>query len=417
MNMADKKKMSLTTQILIATIGGIIFGSLIGDKAAQLKFIGDIFIRLIQMSVVLLVMTSVMGAIGNVDAKGAGKMGFHTFKWIIIFTVFSTLLGLALGAIVKPGADIDLSLAGEVAQTDATAASIQDTLLGFVPTNIISSMASGSMVPCILFSIFFGLAMGTYKRQTGNTIVGDVINAFNAVIMNIIKMVMTLAPIGIFCLLANVAGAIGFKVIIPMLKFLGCLLVGDLIQFAVYMPLTAALCKVDIKKMPQKFAKMSMMALTTTSSAICLPTQMEDSVTKFGISKKVTDFVAPITMSMNSTGAAMCYVLAIMFMSQSTGIVLSAGQLALSIVLAILMCMGTIVVPGGMVVTYTFFAASLGLPMESIAILIGIDWFSGMFRTVLNVDADVLVSFLVASKMGELDKDVYDGKKTVDYVA
>jgi Na+/H+-dicarboxylate symporter len=278
-------------------------------------------------------------------------------------------------------------------------------------------MASGSMVPCIVFSIFFGLAMGTYKRQTGNTIVADVINAFNAVIMNIIKMVMTLAPIGIFCLLANVAGAIGFKVIIPMLKFLGCLLVGDLIQFAVYMPMTAALCKLDLKKMPKKFAKMSMMALTTTSSAICLPTQMEDSVTKFGISKKVTDFVAPITMSMNSTGAAMCYVLAIMFMSQSTGIVLSAGQLALSIVLAILMCMGTIVVPGGMVVTYTFFAASLGLPMESIAILIGIDWFSGMFRTVLNVDADVLVSLLVANKMGELDRDVYNEKKTVDYVA
>ena len=190
--MADKKKMSLTTQILIATIGGIVFGSIIGDWAANLKFIGDIFIRLIQMSVVLLVMTSVMGAIGNVDAKGAGKMGFHTFKWIIIFTVFSTLLGLALGAIVKPGADIDLSLAGEVAQTEAQAASIQDTLLGFVPTNIINSMASGSMVPCILFSIFFGLAMGTYKRQTGNTIVGDVINAFNAVIMNIIKMVMSL---------------------------------------------------------------------------------------------------------------------------------------------------------------------------------------------------------------------------------
>ena len=216
------------------------------------------------------------------------------------------------------------------------------------------------------------------------------------------------SPIGIFCLLANVSGAIGFKVVIPMLKFLGCLLIGDLIQFAIYMPMTAAICKVNLFKMPKKFAKMSIMALTTSSAAICLPTKMEDSVTKFGISKRVSDVTGPITMSMNSNGAVMCYVLAILFMSQSTGISLSMGQMGMAILLSCLMCMGTIVVPGGMVITYTFLATSLGLPLESIAILIGIDWFSGMFRTVMNVDVDVMIGMLVANKMGELDRDVYN---------
>lgn len=204
-------------------------------------------------------------------------------------------------------------------------------------------------------------------------------------------------------------------VIIPMLKFLGLLLIGDLIQFLLFGPLTAALCKVNVLKMPKKFSKMSIMAVTTTSGAICLPTKMEDSVTKFGVSKKVADFTGPITMSMNSCGAAQCYVAAIFFMAQSTGVQMTAQQTAMAILLSCLMCMGTISVPGGSVIVYTFLASSLGLPLESIAILIGIDWFAGMFRTLMNVDVDVMVAMLVASKLGELDRDVYNELKTVEY--
>jgi Na+/H+-dicarboxylate symporter len=409
-----KKGFSLTTWILAGTIGGIIFGSLVGPWAANLKFIGDIFIRLIQMSVVLLVMTSVSAAVGKVDGTGMGKMGAHTFKWIISFTIVSAFLGLALAEIIKPGVGIRIAEKADVT-APAVAGSLQETLLGFVPSNIIGSMSSGSMVPCILFSIFFGVAMGTYTRISKKTIMLEVVEGLNGIIMNVIKIVMNLAPIGIFCLLANVSGAIGFRVVIPMGKFLGALFIGDLIQFLIYCPLTAVLCKVNLFKMPRKFAKMSIMALTTTSSAICLPTKMEDAVTKFGVSRRVADFTGPITMSMNSNGAVQCYVLAILFMSQSTGILLSPYQLGMAILLSCLMCMGTIVVPGGMVITYTFLASSLGLPLESIAILIGIDWFSGMFRTVMNVDVDVLIGMLVSSKLGELDRDVYNEAKTVEY--
>lgn len=409
------KKISLTTQILIATIGGIVFGSLVGEWSSNLLFIGNIFIRLIQMSVVLLVMTSVSAAVGSGDGNGVGKMGFHTFKWIILFTLVSAGIGLMLAQVIQPGLGITIVDAG-AEYTAVEATSLQDTLLNFVSTNIVSSMAAGSMIPCIVFALFFGVAMGQYTRESGNKIIVDFIVAFNQVIMNIIKIVMNVAPIGIFCLLANVAGVTGFSVVIPMMKFLGALLIGDLIQFALYIPLTATLCKVNPLKMPEKFAKMSMMALTTTSSAICLPTKMEDSVTKFGVSRKVADFTGPITMSMNSCGAVQCYVLAIFFMSQATGIVLSPSQMGMAILLSCLMCMGTIVVPGGMVITYTFLATSLGLPLESIAILIGIDWFSGMFRTIMNVDVDVMIGMLVSNKLGELDRDVFNGTKEVTYV-
>ncbi len=416
--MEEKKKglsISLTTQILIATFGGIIFGAVVGEWASNLKFIGDIFLRLIQMSVVLLVMSAVAAAVGSGDGQDVGKMGFHTFKWIIGFTVISAGFGVVLSMLLKPGVGIELVSAEDVANATVESASLQETILGFVPTNVITSMSEGAMVPCIVFALFFGIAMGAYTKQSGNRVVVDWVKGLNAVITNIIKTVMNIAPIGIFCLLANVAGSTGLKVIIPMLKFLGLLLIGDAIQFLIFGPLTAALCKVNVMKMPKKFAKMSIMAITTTSGAICLPTKMEDAVTKFGVSRKVADFTGPITMSMNSCGAAQCYVAAIFFMAQSTGINMSVYQMGMAILLSCLMCMGTISVPGGSVIVYTVLASSLGLPLESIAVLIGIDWFAGMFRTLMNVDVDVMVGMLVASKLGELDRDVYNEKKTVAY--
>lgn len=415
--MENKKRfsISLTTQILIATAGGIVFGALVGEWASNLKFIGDIFIRLIQMSVVLLVMSAVASAVGGGDGQDVGKMGFHTFKWIIIFTVISAGLGVALSMLLQPGIGVEIASAADVANSSVETESIQDTILGFVPTNIINSMAEGSMVPCIVFSLFFGVAMGAYAKESGNRNIIEWVQGINGVITNIIKIVMNVAPIGIFCLLANVAGTTGFKVIIPMLKFLLVLLIGDAIQFLLFGPFTAAVTKVNIFKMPKKFAKMSMMAVTTTSGAICLPTKMEDEVTKFGISRKVADFTGPITMSMNSCGAAQCYVAAIFFMAQSTGIQMTPYQMGMAILLSCLMCLGTISVPGGSVIVYTFLATSLGLPLESIAVLIGIDWFAGMFRTLMNVDVDVMIGLLVASKLGELDRDVYDEKKTVTY--
>lgn len=416
--MEEKKKglsISLTTQILIATVGGILFGTIIGPWAANLKFIGDIFIRLIQMSVVLLVMSAVAAAVGSGDGQDVGKMGFHTFKWIIGFTVISAGVGVALSMLFKPGIGIEIASAEDVANAAVESASLQETLLGFVPTNIIGSMAESAMVPCIVFSLFFGVAMGAYTKQSGNRNMVEWVTGLNTIITNIIKTVMHIAPIGIFCLLANVAGSTGLKVIIPMMKFLGVLLIGDAIQFLLFGPFTAAMCKVNPAKMPKKFAKMSIMAVTTTSGAICLPTKMEDAVTKFGISRKVADFTGPITMSMNSCGAAQCYVAAIFFMAQSTGIEMTVYQMGMAILLSCLMCMGTISVPGGSVIVYTFLASSLGLPLESIAVLIGIDWFVGMFRTLMNVDVDVMVGMLVASKLGELDRDVYNEKKTVTY--
>ncbi|MGI6580395.1 MAG: dicarboxylate/amino acid:cation symporter [Saccharofermentanales bacterium] len=410
-----KFKITLTTQILLATVGGIVFGSIVGEWAGNIKFIGDIFLRLIQMSVVALVMSSVISAVGGGDNEDVGKMGFHTMKWIIFFTAVSATLGLVLSLIIKPGVGITLATAEEVSEVTVGDANIQDTLREFVPTNIFKAMADGSMVPVIVFSVVFGIAMGKYVKETKNDVIAQWVKSVNGTITQIIQLVMKIAPIGIFALLADVSGRVGFNVILPMFKFLGLLAIGDLIQFLMYIPLTAAIVKVNPLKMPKKFMKMSIMALTTTSGAVCLQTKMEDSVTKFGVSRKVADFTGPITMSMNSSGAVMCYVAAIFFMAQSTGIALTPYQMAMAILLSAMMCMGTIAVPGGSLIVYTFLAQSLGLPLTALSVLIGVDWFAGMFRTLMNVDVDVLVGMLVANKLGEFDHDVYNDKKVVEY--
>ena len=419
--MSEKKKLlnlSLTSQILIATFGGIIFGGVVGPWASNLKVFGDIFLRLIQMSVIMLVMSAVIVAVGRGSIGDAGKIGFHTFKWIIFFTLTSAFMGVVLSYYIQPG--IGVAHMTEVGKNAVTAnalqdTSLKDTILAFFTTNIFSSMASSAMVPCIIFSLFFGIAMSQHIRDTGKTIVLDWILSVNEIIVNIIKNVMKVSPIGIFCLLADVTGSKGFTVIIPMIKFLIILIIGDILQLVIYGLITAFICKVNPLKMPKKFAKMSIIALTTTSSAISLPTKMEDTVIKFGVSRKVSDFTGPITMSMNSSGWALCNVTAIFFIAQFSGVQLTPYQMVMAVILSCLMCMGSVVVPGGAIIVFTFLVTSMGLPLDSIVVLIGIDWFSGMFRTLNNVDIDVLVAMLVANRIGEFDRDVYNNKKVVEY--
>ncbi len=415
LNAAPKKKsISITTQILLATGGGVAFGGIVGPWGGNLKFIGDIFIRLIQMSVVILVMSAIIGSIGSLKGSGLGRMGFNTVKWFILFTLFAACLGLGLAEVVQPGAGIQVADPSQII-APPPASSIQETILGFFPTNILGSMAQGAMIPCIVFSLVIGLAISKFAANNPKSTILSTITDLNGVVLNIIQMIMKIAPIGIFCLLANVSGAIGFRVIVPMIKYLGVLAVGDVILLAVYFAFAAMRCKINPFALPGKFAKMSLVAITTTSSAITLPTKLEDSVTKFGISRRVSDFVGPLAMTMNSSGAALCYVVMALFLAQTAGITMTTHQIVMSVVLSCLMCMGTISVPGGSVVVCTFLASSLGLPPDSIALMLGVDWFAGMFRTLLNVDADVIVAMLVANAEGELDRDVYNGKKEVAY--
>ena len=166
-------------------------------------------------------------------------------------------------------------------------------------------------------------------------------------------------------------------------------------------------------KLPGRLAEKAAIAITTTSSAVTFPTVLKNTVEKVGVSQRVANFTLSIGLTMGSYGAVLNYMIVVMFLAQAGGITLTPGQIVLGMGLAILLNMGTITVPGGFPVVAMFLATSLGLPFEAVGLLIAVDWFAGIFRTFLNVNGDTFVAMLVANADDEIDRDVYNGTKTV----
>lgn len=405
------KKINMTNKIMIAMIGGMILGLIVGPAIAPIKVLGDIFLRLIQMSVVVLIMGAVIEAVGSLDPKELGKLGGKIFSWFMGLTALAGAVGIALGYIIKPGAGLNMDM-GTTTIT-ASQQTISEMIVGFFPTNIIDAMAKANMIQAIIFSVLFGLSLSVIGKQKGDNVVLNFVREFNVVILNVVKMVMNLAPIGIFALLAWVTGTIGIKVIIPLAKFLGAMAIGSIGYLIFTIVLTAFYCKVNPVQLAKKLWKMTVVAFTTTSSAITLPTKMEDSEIKLGVSKRISRLVNPLGMALNSNGLSLYLSLACITLAQFYGMEMSVAQIIKIVVLSTLACLGTVVVPGGGLVALATVLPAMGLPPESIALLAGIDWFSGMFRTVLNVDVDALVAMIIAADEKELDYDIFNGKKII----
>ncbi|MDG4666861.1 dicarboxylate/amino acid:cation symporter [Mycobacterium sp. 236(2023)] len=410
-----KKLSHPALQIGIAAIGGIVFGLAVGDWAANLKFIGDLFIRLIQMSIVPLVMASVIVATGSMTGTGTGKIAARTFSWMLGFSCVAAVLAWALSSAIKPGAgmvyteELDPSLADKAGE----ALGWQDTLLNFVSTNIFDAMSTATMVPIIVFSLLFGIALRTQINKTGDTRVLTFIDHIQQIVLTMIRLVMYIAPIGVFCLLAALAGDVGFSVVTTALKYLGTTLIGVLILFALFVVVVTVRTRLNPMLLPGKLAEQTAIAITTTSSAVTFPTVLRNTVEKVGVSQKIANFTLSIGLTMGSYGAVLNYMIVVMFLAQAGGVELSLGQIVLGMGLAILLNMGTITVPGGFPVVAMFLATSLDLPFEAVGLLIAVDWFAGIFRTFLNVNGDTFVAMLVANADDEIERDVYNGDKVV----
>lgn len=398
-----------------AAIGGIAFGLLAGEWAGNLKFVGDLFIRLIQMSIVPLVMASVIVATGSMTGTGMGKLALRTFKWMIGFSVVAAVVGWVLSVLIQPGVGMvfDGELDPSLQESASEATGWQETLLGFVSTNIFSAMSTATMVPIIVFSLLFGVALNSYVAKTGNKVVLDFCDQAQQVVLTMIRMVMYLAPVGVFCLLAALAGDVGFAVVTTALKYLGSTLLGVLVLMAAFVAVVSARTRLNPRRLPDKLAEQTMIAITTTSSAVTFPTVLKNTVEKVGVSQRVANFTLSIGLTMGSYGAVLNYMIVIMFLAQSGSVTLTPGQIVLGMGLTILLNMGTITVPGGFPVVAMFLAATLDLPVEAVGLLIAVDWFTGIFRTFLNVNGDTFVAMLVANADDEIDRDVYNEKKTV----
>lgn len=399
----------------LAAVAGLAFGLIVGEWAANLQFVGDMFIRLIQMSIVPLVMASVIVATGSMSGAGTGKIAFRTFKWMIGFSLVAAVLAWVLSSVIRPGDGMvfggELDSALEASAGDALG--WQDTVVNFVSKNIFDAMSTATMVPIIVFSLLFGLALRQHITKSGDDRVLTFVDQVQQIVLTMIRLVMYIAPIGVFCLLASLAGDVGFSVVTTGLKYLGTTLLGVLILFAFFTVVVSVRTGLNPWKLPSKLAEQTAIAITTTSSAVTFPTVLKNTVEKVGVSQKIANFTLSVGLTMGSYGAVLNYMIVVMFFAQAGSVDLSIGQIVLGMGLAILLNMGTITVPGGFPVVAMFLATSLGLPFEAVGLLIAVDWFTGIFRTFLNVNGDTFVAMLVANADDEIDRDVYDGRKEV----
>ena len=406
------KKLNINTWIVISMVLGVIAGVIGGPVMANIQFVGDIFFRLVQMGIVPFVMCAIVGAVGGLTPKDLSGIGVKGIVWFAVSSLLASAFGLFMATVFQPGAGLAGTALVENATTtaEATASTWQDTILSFFGSNIVASMSAGTMVPCIVFAIALGLAI-TYWRNThdGVCIVFDVIQELENLLLTIIRGVMTIAPIGIFCYVSAMVGTLGAEVLVPLLKYL-LVLGGTVAIFLVlWVVVVCVRCGMSPVKLIQKMWPMSVMALATISSAVTLPVEMEDAKNRLGIREDIADLVLPLGMPLNSNGASIHLAITALTIAQIYGMTFAGFDYIYLTVICTLLSLANAVAPGADIVSLTMIVPQLGLPLSSIGIFAGLTYPVGAIRTILNVDSDVFCAMMVAQSEPEgIDRKVFD---------
>lgn len=397
-------------QIIIGMVLGIILGAVLGPKIAHIKVVGDVFLRLIQMAVIPLIFFTVIAAIGKLPIKQLGRLGMHIVLWFTITTLIAALAGLILGWLFHPGVGLHLTLDTALTkEITGDKVSSTDMILGFFPTNIFDALAQGNTIQVIIFALLFGfvLSKANNNQQYNQILTG--LQQLNQLLVSLIQVVLRLAPLGIGALMAAVTADNGLKVLIPLIKFLGIFGLGTLLFLIGLFVMIMLRAHLSLRTVMHGFSNILLIAMTTTSSAASLPVEMHDAEKRLGVSKEISELVLPLGMALNSNGLAMYLALACVTMTQFYGLSLSFMMMLKIVLLAIVACLGTVAVPGGGLVALTIIVPALGLPLESIALLAGIDWFAGVFRTILNVVGDTTTAIMIAADEQQLQPIIEQG--------
>lgn len=398
------KNMSLVTKIAIGLIAGIIVGLIFGKQATIVKPLGDLFLRLIKMIIVPLVLSSlVVGTASLGDTRRLGRIGGKTILYYLSTTAVAVVIGLILAIIIKPGLGLQIAL-----PTTANAAkipSVIDTLLAIVPTNPIQAFLDANMLQIITFAIFLGIAI-TVIGEKGQPLL-KVFDSLADVMYKITGMVMAVAPYGIFGLIAPIVGTYGPQVLLPLLKLIVVVGVGAILHaLIVYSSLVSVIAKVGPVKFFRGAMEAILVAFSTCSSAGTLPVSMRCAEDKLGVSPKVYSFTLPLGATVNMDGSALYQGVCALFIAQVYGIDLSAGQMLMVVLASTLGSIGAAGVPGAGLIMLTMVLNAVGLPLEGLALVAGIDRILDMFRTSINVCGDLCGSVVIASTEKELDRQI-----------
>lgn len=417
-----KKKLGLTTKIFIALIAGAVFGiilhymvpaSSVKDDiivGGVLHVIGQGFIRLMKMLVVPLVFCSIVcGSMSIGDTKKLGTVGVRTLIFYLCTTALAVTVALTVGNILDPGKGLDMTQiqanAADVAEMQAT--SLTDTLLNIIPDNPIGSLANGNMLQIILFALIVGIILAKLGERT--EIVGNFFSQFNDIMMEMTMMVMSLAPIGVFCLISKTFAGIGFSAFLPLAKYMLGVLIALVIQcFVVYLGLLKIFTGLNPFKFIKNFFPVMAFAFSTATSNATIPMSIDTLAKKMGVSKRISSFTIPLGATINMDGTAIMQGVAVVFAAQAFGINLSITDYITVIGTATLASIGTAGVPSVGLVTLTMVFNSVGLPVEAIGLIMGIDRILDMSRTAVNITGDAVCTTIVAHQNKALDREVFN---------
>ncbi|MTI80868.1 MAG: dicarboxylate/amino acid:cation symporter [Firmicutes bacterium] len=401
--MTEKKKMGLPAKMGIGMIAGILAGVVVQSAGWSVDFIkpfGDLFIRLIRMIVIPLVFASlVAGAASMGNARKLGSVATKTIGWYLATTGVAVGLGLLFANVFNPGVGLNMATEGLKAKEIAPP-SVVDTLLNIVPMNPLQAFAEGNLLQIIFFAIFFGFALNAIGEKGR-----PLLNLFEIITETMIKLtntVMGYAPYGVAALIAYTVAQNGLSVLLPLIKLIVAMYAICILHIVVvYLASVKFIAKISIKDFIKGIAEPLMVAFTTCSSASALAINLKQ-VRKLGASKSVSSFTVPLGNTINMDGAAIYLGLAAVFVSQVYGMELTGTEQLTILLMAVLASIGSVGVPSMALVVMTMVFTSVGLPLEAIALVAGVDRVLDMARTSLNVFGDATAAVVVSKMEGEL---------------
>ncbi|HDR7586117.1 dicarboxylate/amino acid:cation symporter [Bacillus mycoides] len=403
-----------TKAILIALFLGLVVGLTLNLAAPsifeplnQYAFnpLGQLFIRLIKMLVVPVVFISiVLGAAGLGDPKQLGRIGLKSISFFLVTTAVAISIAVTFALIIKPGAGGNFKTDGLKYEGAKTETSFVDTLLNIVPDNPAKAMADGNMLQIIAFAALIGLGLAVLgKRVQG---VHSLLEQGNELMMYLVNLVMKLAPIGTFGLLASSVGKMGLAGVAAMFKYMIVVMLVLIIHGVfVYGGLLKVLAKESIIRFFKHFGPVMAIGFSTSSSNASLPFAMKTAQEKLGVPKAISSFVQPLGATINMDGTAIMQGVATVFIAQVYGVELTLPQLAMVVLTAVLASIGTAGVPGVGLVMLTMVLNQVNLPVEGIALIIGIDRILDMSRTAVNISGDAICAMIVAKSEEKYNTD------------
>ncbi|MGH7550034.1 MAG: dicarboxylate/amino acid:cation symporter [Gemmatimonadota bacterium] len=407
--------MALHTQILLGLVLGAVAGIVVGPAIAVIKPVGDLFIRLITMIVVPLVFASILIGVASLgDLAKLGRIGVKTIAYYLVTTAIAITIGLTLANIVQPGSRLapdikdrllaDFAGAAETSIEQATAKpSVIDTLLDIVPTNPAASMAEANMLQVIFFALVFGIALTYLDREKSDPVI-RFMDAVTEAMIQLVHLVMKVAPYGVFALIAAIIGQYGLGILKTLIVYSLVVVVGLAIHMGfVYPTAVRLLAGMNPIHFFRGIAPAQLVAFSTSSSNATLPVTMECAEENLGVSEEISAFVLPLGATINMDGTALYQGAATIFIAQVYGLDLTVTQQLMVLLTATLASIGAAGVPGVGMITLALVLKTVGIPLEGIALILGVDRILDMCRTTVNITGDASCAVFVAATEGELE--------------